>query len=362
MKARGSGFGRRALFSLAVAAVPWCASQAFAAGVQDVRPAAQSEIAAQQTDSAAAHVAAVERAFDRLDAEAGVRSGGVFPFDYQHLVFYPGRAGTDGEPVDLWTAVNVGADRVRGVFDGGWRYSLDLTVELYRADSLVVSKDARTSLLLGQPLSPGYAADKGFPIQARLRVQPGEYRYRIVVRDNGWEDDRGVNETSGRLVVPERVTSQPFVSSVAIAADSAGTWTPAPGLDLQLNAARIVYRNARPFVYFEAYGLTPGGDYRGEVRVVSRSVTRGAEDVFDGAFQPFQLQYRGTVPPDPNEPVRKVLRLDLQETRPGPYEVQVRVRDLTTGRASEVRSARVKVREETNYQPLLPVAGGDGEG
>jgi hypothetical protein len=162
--------------------------------------------------------------------------------------------------------------------------------------------------------------------------------------------------------VPERVTTQPFVSSVAIAADSAGTWHPAPGLELQLNAARIVYRNARPFVYFEAYGLTPGADYRGEVRVVSREVTRGAEDVFNGAYQPFQLQYRGSVPTDPAEPVRKVLRLDLGQTRPGPYEVQVRVRDLATGQASEVRSARVKVREQTNFRPLLPVADVDEGG
>jgi len=350
MKARGNEIGRRMLGLLAVAAFPWPTSPVIAASTQEVQPAGQ------QARTAASHVAEVERAFDRLDAEAGVRSGGAFPFDYQHLVFYPGTGQSPGDPVDVWTAVSVGADRVRGVFDGGWKYSLDLTVELYRADSLVLSKDSRTSLTLSQPLSPVETAGKGFPIQALLKVPPGEYRYLIRVRDNAWGDERGVNETSGRLVVPERVTTQPFVSSVAIAADSAGTWRPAPGLDLQLNAARIVYRNARPFVYFEAYGLTPGADYRGEVRVVSRSVTRGAEDVFDGAYQPFQLQYRGSVPNDSREPVRKVLRLDLEQTRPGPYEVQVRVRDLATGQASEVRSSRVKVREQTNYRPLLPVA------
>lgn len=356
MKARGNEIGRRVLRVVAVAVLPWPVSPAIAAGTQEVQPAGQ------QVRTVASHVAEVERAFDQLDAEAGVRSGGAFPFDYQHLVFYPDDGQSLADPVDLWTAVSVGADRVRGVFDGGWKYSLDLTVELYQADSLVFSKDSRTSLTLSQPLSPVETADKGFPIQALLKVPPGEYRYLIRVRDNAWEDERGVNETSGHLVVPERVTTQPFVSSVAIAADSAGTWSPAPGLDLQLNAARIVYRNARPFVYFEAYGLTPGADYRGEVRVVSRSVTRGAEDVFDGAYQPFQLQYRGSVPNAEREPVRKVLRLDLGQTRPGPYEVQVRVRDLATGQASEVRSARVKVREQTNYRPLLPVADVDEGG
>lgn len=356
MKAWGSEVGRLVLGALAVAVLPWFGSPTIAAGAQDL-PAE-----GQQARTVASHVADVERAFDRLDAEAGVRSGGAFPFDYQHLVFYPGGGESSGAPVDLWTAVSVGADRVRGVFDGGWKYSLDLTIELYRADSLVYSRDARTALILGQPLSPVETADKGFPIQALLKVSPGEYRYRIRVRDNAWENDRSVNETTGRLVVPERVTTQPFVSSVAIAADSGGTWHPAADLGLQLNAARIVYRNARPFVYFEAYGLTPGADYRGEVRVVSREVTRGAEDVFDGTYQPFQLQYRGSVPSDPQEPVRKVLRLDLGQTRPGSYEVQVRVRDLATGQASEVRSARVKVQEQTNYRPLLPVADVDDSG
>ncbi|MFW6083807.1 MAG: hypothetical protein ACODAA_01185 [Gemmatimonadota bacterium] len=305
----------------------------------------------------AAHIADAERAFDRLEAEAGLRAGGSFSFDYQHLAYFTPAAIDDPvAPVHLWTAASVQADRVKGVFEGGWKYSLDMTVELHRADTLVATADARTALTLASPLTPATAAGMGFPIQALLQVPPGEYDYRIRIRDNGWEGERATNETSGRLVVPEPVTAKPFVSSVAIAADSGGTWRPAEDLELQLNAARMVHSDARPFVYFEAYGLTPDGDYRGEVRLVSRRVTRGADDVFDGAYQPFQLQYRGSVPSDPGEPVRKVLRLDLGETRPGPYEVQVRVRDLVTGRASEVRSARLRVRERISYQPLLPVA------
>lgn len=311
----------------------------------------------------AAHIADSERAFDRLEAEAGLRSGGSFSFDYQHLVYFtPSDIGDTAAPVQLWTAASVQADRVKGVFEGGWKYSLDMTVELHQADTLVATADARTELTLGSPLTPSTAAGMGFPIQALLRVPPGAYDYTIRIRDNGWEGDRATNEASGRLLVPEPVTTQPFVSSVAIAADSGGTWHPAEDLELQLNAARMVHSDARPFVYFEAYGLTPGGEYRGEVRLVSRRVTRGAEDVFDGAYQPFQLQYRGSVPTDPAEPVRKVLRLDLGQTRAGPYEVQVRVRDLVTGQASEVRSARLRVRQRLSYEPLLPVVvNGDTE-
>jgi len=347
----GTGFdGRPAVPSTLVSALVACLVSSplhAAVAVQDAPPAAERP---------AVHVADAERAFDRLDAEAGLRSGGPFSFDYQHLVFYPPRASEDrAHLVDLWTATSVQADRVRGVFDEGWKYALDMRVELWQSDTLAFEQEARTSLTLGSPLAPADAAGKGFPIQALMQVPPGEYEYRIRIRDDGWEGDRAVNEVTGRLLVPDPVRTQPFVSSIAIAADSGGSWAPAPGVELQLNAARIVYREARPFVYFEAYGLTPGGDYRGEVRLVSRRVTRGADDVFGGAYQPYQLQYRGSVPDDPREPVRKVLRLDLGQTSAGPYEVQVRVRDLVTGQASEVRTARLKVREDETYRPLMPV-------
>ena len=353
MVAPGIRLGDRAV-AYAVFAIFCCTVPAGAAGVQEIRPVS--------AETSAADIADSERAFDRLDAEAGLRSGGPFPFDYQHLVFYPSfEAGRSEAGVDLWTAASVQADRVKGVYEGGWRYSLDMTVELFQADTLAYRGDARTALTIGAPLPRDDAAELGFPIQVGLRVQPGEYDYRIRIRDNGWEGDRSTNEKVGRIEVPEAVFGQPFISSIAIAADSGGTWRPSGGVDLQLNAARIVYSDARPFVYFEAYGLTPGGDYRGEVRLVSRRVTRGADDVFDGAYQPFQLQYRGSVPMDSGEPVRKVLRLDLGQTRPGPYEVQIRVRDLVTGVASEVRSARLKVRPSGAYEPLLPVAANGDE-
>lgn len=352
----GTGFGGRgaarvSLASALLLCLPAASLQARSTAVQDERLAVD-----QSVEQPAVHVADAERGFDRLDAEAGLRSGGPFSFDYQYLVFYPPATATGDAPlVDLWTATSVQADRVRGVFDEGWKYALDMRVELWQADTLAFEREAATSLVLASPLTPAYAAGKGFPIQTLMEVPPGEYEYRIRIRDRGWEEDRATNEVVGRIVVPGPVRTQPFVSSIAIAADSGGNWQPAPGLELQLNAARIVYGDARPFVYFEAYGLTPGGDYRGEVRLVSRQVTRGADDVFDGAYQPYQLQYRGSVPDDPRTPVRKVLRLDLGQTRPGPYEVQVRVRDLVTGQASEVRTARLKVREDDTYEPLLPV-------
>ncbi len=350
-----TGRGGRVVAGIAPALVFWAMpGPALAEPVQDVGLVAEA--------TPVERVADAERAFDRLDASAGIRSGGPFSFDYQHLAFFPDiDPDRPMQPVDLWTAVSVQADRIRPVFEGGWKYSLSMTVELYQDEALAFSRETLTSLTLAAPLSPEVTAEAGFPIQTRLEVPPGEYDYRIRVADESWEGDRGVNEASGRLVVPGPVLTQPFVSSIAVAADSGGSWEPAPDLALKLNAAKIVYDDARPFVYFEAYGLTPGGDYRGEVRLVSRRVTRGADDVFSGAYQPFQLQYRGSVAPDPGEPVRKVLRLDLGRTRPGPYEVQVRVRDLVTGQASEVRTARLTVQEERAFEPLQPVVGAEVE-
>lgn len=359
---RVSGIGlasRTAACTILLALLPG-ASAAFPVHVQDARLAADDSGDVPVEALPAAHVADSERAFDQLDAEAGLRAGGPFSFDYQHLVFFPGDAArADEGDVDLWIAASVQADRVRGVFDGGWKYGLEMQVELWQADTLAFSRDARTELVLGSPLVPAQVVGQGFPVQTDVRLPAGVYDYRLRIRDVGWgEAERAVNEVSGRIEVPRPVRTQPFVSSIAVAADTGGTWEPAPGLSLKLNAARIVYDDARPFVYFEAYGLTPGADYRGEVRLVSRRVTRGADDVFGGAYQPYQLQYRGAVPGDPAQPVRKVLRLDLAQTRPGPYELQVRVRDLATGEASEVRTARLKVQESKKIRPLQPGIGG----
>lgn len=320
-------------------------------------PAGAVVIQATQADS----IARAERDFDRLDAEAGLRSGGVFPFDFQYLVYYDQPTEHNDGLVSLWTAASVQADRVRAVFDQGWTYSLDLTVELSQADTVAYSSTTNSTVRLASRLTRLDLEYQGFPIQNLMRVAPGEYEYLIRIRDNGWYDDRAVNEKRGRIVVPRSIHAQPFVSSVALAADSGGTWSPMPELELKLNAARIVTTNSRPYVYFEAYGLTPGGEYRGEIRLVSRWVSTGQGERFTGVFQPYQFQYRATVPADPSEPVRKLTRLDLSKTEPGPYEVQIRVRDLQTGQASEVRSARIKVREPDRFRPIVPIVEAEGQ-
>lgn len=282
-----------------------------------------------------------------LAESGGLKATGAFPFDYQYLAF----SGGSPDVVALWAAASVEAGRIRGVFDGGWKYSLSLNFELSQGDSVIAARTRRTDFVFSRQVAD--TTRDGFPVQTMVSVPPGDYDYRLVVQDLNWPDERSVNLVEGSLTVPSFDVTGPVVSSIAIAADSSGTFKPAMGVELQLNAAAIVEKAARPFIYFEVYGLTPGKSYRGEIKLSSTWVSRGRGERFTGPYQPFQMQYRGSVPADPTVPVRSVLRLDTQEAEPGPYEVQVRVTDLDTGERSEIRKANLKIRPRTNR--LAPI-------
>ncbi len=304
-----------------------------------------SELLAQQDTAPRSN----DTAFRDLDKTGGLKASGAFPFDYQHLAF----RGPGSDSVQLWAVASVHAGRVRGVFDGGWRYSLGLRFDLFERDSLVASELRRFEHVLNREV-PHEISD-GFPLQAAVKVPPGDYTYRIEIVDYNWSEGRSTNTKSGDLTVPEFDITRPLVSSIAIAADSGGTWEPAPGVALKLNAARIVRKRSRPYVYFEVYGLTPGGEYRGEVKLRSTWVSRGKGERFAGAYQPFQMQYRGTAPSDADTPVRTTLRLDMRRTEPGPFEITVRIVDLSTGFSSPVRHARLRVQERDRRRPTLTI-------
>jgi hypothetical protein len=295
--------------------------------------------APQQEEGVEAH--AYAGSLNDLADSGGLKATGAFPFDYQFLAF----DGGSPEFVELWAAASVEAGRIRGVFDGGWKYSLSVGLELFQDDSLVVSKSRRTDFVFSRQVAD--TTRDGFPIQTMVSVAPGAYEYRLVVKDMNWPEDRSVNEVRGSLTVPAFEAAGPVVSSIAVAADSSGTFRPTRDVELQLNAAAIVEKAARPFIYFEVYGLTPGGSYRGEIKLSSTWVSRGRGETFTGPREPFQMQYRGSVPADPTVPVRAVMRLDTRDAEPGPYEVQVRVTDLATGERSEVRKAGLKIRSPT---------------
>ena len=104
-----------------------------------------------------------------LAESGGLKATGAFPFDYQFLAFYGGSP----DIVAFWAAASVEAGRIRGVFDGGWRYSLSLGLELFQDDSLVVENTLRTDFVFS-----GEVADTtrdGFPLQTLVSVPPRMY-------------------------------------------------------------------------------------------------------------------------------------------------------------------------------------------
>ena len=64
-----------------------------------------------------------------------------------------------------------------------------------------------------------------------------------------------------------------------------------------------------------------------------------------------------------------MMDLDVLDTEPGPYEVQVRVTDQATSEKSDVRKARLKVREIDDRRRALDISevetgddnGGEGD-
>jgi hypothetical protein len=336
------GCRRSSLLSCGVLSLAWLT-------VPFAGPGLEAHLAQQDAHGRQQVAQARQEDFERLADAAGLRAGGSFPFDYQFLAF---RGPTD-DSVSVWAATSVHAGRMRGVFEGGWKYEISMKFEVFDGEEMVAVGTSRIEHTLSANI-PEETSD-GFPLQAEVWLAPGEYAYRVTVTDENWPDDRSVNVKKGELHVPSMRDTRPLVSSIAVAADSAGLWRPATRVALKLNAARIVSKTARPFVYYEVYGLTPGSDYRGEVRLQSTWDSYGKDERFTGSYQPFELQYRGTAPDDPTQPVRSMFRLDMKNTEPGPYDIRVKVTDMATGRSSEVRQVSLKVQDDEHKYFVVPV-------
>ena len=112
----------------------------------------------------------------------------------------------------------------------------------------------------------------------------------------------------------------PLLSDVAVSSDSAGTWSPAPGVALSPSPAHSTGEDGIAFVYFEAYNLSPGGQYVTRVRLEPEA---GGQD--------FDLSYPASAAAGGRVATHGYLRVDLSATPPGRYRMTVSVRDLTTG-------------------------------
>ena len=78
------------------------------------------------------------------------------------------------------------------------------------------------------------------------------------------------------------------------------------------------------YIYFEAYNLTPGGRYTTTVNLRPRD---------EEEREDFTLTFSGGVA-EGSSVARRVLRLDLDQTAPGAYTMEIVVRDEGSGQST----------------------------
>ncbi len=287
---------------------------------------------------------------------AGTHSSGPFPLHWEHLRFLRGSGGV----ITVWAAINVDAGRCQPkLTSAGWLYSLSMRYDLFDLNGERIAT-AMDSLRYAHPTR--LKSDQGFGLQVPVAVPPGTYRFRIEVLDRNREPAAS-SVKEGELIVPSYESLGPVVSDLAVASDTPGIWQPLPGIRLKLNAAHVVQVDASPYIYFEAYGLTPGARYRVELQMESAEDQSFLDRRLQGARRPFQLQYSGTVPTDPESPVRGAQHLRLgSNTQPGLYQVTVKVTDLATGETSlpQRTNLRVRTRPFRSTEPSVRLGTGAG--
>jgi hypothetical protein len=124
------------------------------------------------------------------------------------------------------------------------------------------------------------------------------------------------------LIVRELSAGAPALSDVAVAADSGGVWSPGAGIHLRPNPAHLTGGDGVGYIYFEVYNLTPGGEYTTHIRL---------EPDEDDAGDAFELSFPGAGSTGVSRMSRRMLRVDLRDTDPGRYMMQVTVTDSETG-------------------------------
>lgn len=167
--------------------------------------------------------------------------------------------------------------------------------------------------------------EAGLSLRKWIDMPPGPYRWMLTVSDASApveeqsEKVRG-GFAGGDVVVRDLGSDLPVLSDVAVSPDSEGAWSPAAGISLNPTPARVTGDDGVAFIYYEAYNLTPGGQY--ETRVVLQP---------EGGARSFDVSYPGTARRGASIVTRGHLRIDLSASPPGRYEMAVTVRDLTSG-------------------------------
>jgi GWxTD domain-containing protein len=223
----------------------------------------------------------------------------------------------------VWINAVIEADRLNPVAlpGGQYRYRVDarwvIVDESGESDVRNSSIEAVTPRLLGR--------DESLPVRIAADLPPGRYRYTLLLREArtppGQELPSG-NYRRVDLTVRQLAAGAPALSDVAVAADSGGNWSPGGGIRVRPSPAHLTGPDGVGWIYFEVYNLTPGGQYTTRLRLEP-------DDGVEG--EAFELSFPGDGATDASRMSRRLLRLDLTDTEPGRYVMQVTVTDEASG-------------------------------
>ena len=223
----------------------------------------------------------------------------------------------------VWINAVIEAERLNPVAlpGGQYRYRVDarwvIVNEAGESEVRNSSIEAVTPRLLGR--------DESLPVRIAADLPPGRYRYTLLLRDArpgpGQELPSG-NYRRVDLTVRQLAAGAPALSDVAVAADSGGNWSPGGGIRVRPSPAHLTGPDGVGWIYFEVYNLTPGGQYTTRVRLEP-------DDGVEG--EAFELSFPGDGATDASRMSRRLLRLDLTDTEPGRYVMQVTVTDEASG-------------------------------
>ena len=284
------------------------------------------------------------------DVQVGTSSASYVPASPDSLPFFATAAAfrdEAGHPeVDLYFGVPTGELEMPPGPSG--------TRVAYSAHGLIADAESRQSVAaraldsvaVELPQAPPRGPGILIPDVLQVRVPPGDYRYRLRVRDL---ISRNTGTLQGEIEVPD------FSGFSASSLVLASRVEPAAGGKFERGGLKVVplpshaFRRGQPvFLYYEVYGLTAddGGRlrYRTTYTVRTRERKRNiavkvlgslGNLVGSGRHRGEEVGIAVEGEAAPAERLREHISLDLNESEPGPYEIVVEIEDLTTGKKVE---------------------------
>ena len=195
---------------------------------------------------------------------------------------------------------------------GGWLASR--TTEGYALDSIV----SRVTVL------EDLVEDAGIPVRLSTSSGPGPVPITLAVTDEMNPGHGAWVQDTVRVPSPSGL---PHISDIAVAQREGGGWTRDGETFLQVTPAHITDPAGVIHIYFEAYGIRADREYEVEVRLTR---TDDPDEMFGLPPDevPFRLAFGSTMPR--SRIGQHHVRLELGDTKPGPYTLGIRVRDPAT--------------------------------